>query len=313
MTRPAPTPVVPLNDSHFERLRSLIAGCSGLKYGDNKRYLLESRLQQRLQARGLDDFGKYLAFLEHDPRRQEELTFLFNQITTNETSFFRNGPQISSFQHRALPVLVAARRASGQRRLRLWSAGCSSGEEAYTIAIVVAEVLGGELPAWKVEVIGNDISEEMLEKARAGEYGEYAMRSTPLAVRDRYFSRTPSGNWLVNPAIRKLVRFGFLNLSDGAAMAEVPPVDVVFCRNVLIYFDPDTRQRIAAAIEAALNPGGWLFVGNGESLANLGLKLEVVQLRGAVGYRKPGELGQMPQSGITDTAGWRGTPAGGQP
>jgi chemotaxis protein methyltransferase CheR len=305
MTRPASTLSIPLGDGDFDRLRTLIAGASGLRYGDNKRYLLETRLQQRLQARGLADFGQYLAFLEHDPRRQEELTFLFNQITTNETSFYRNGPQVSSFQHRVLPELVRAKRDARQRRLRIWSAGCSSGEEAFTLAIIAAEVLGDELADWRVEVIGHDISAEMLDKAQAAEYGDYTMRATPLAVREKYFTRTPSGNWTVIPTVRKLVRFGFLNLSDDAAMSTVPPMDVIFCRNVLIYFDTDLKRRIVAHLANALNPGAWLFIGLGESLANLSAGLELVQLRGSVGYRKPGSIADARPTGSVGIPAWR--------
>lgn len=296
---------VPLTDAQFDRLRTMIASFSGLKYGDNKRYLLENRLQQRLEARSLKNFDEYLTFLERDPRRQEELTFLFNQITTNETSFYRNGPQISAFQYTVLPELLDAKRKLRQRRLRIWSAGCSSGEEPYTLAIVACEVLGAEISEWRVEIIGNDISADMLEKAKVAEYGEYAMRATPLAVREKYFTAGTDGNWRLSPSVKKLVKFGFLNLSDDAAMKAVPQMDFVFCRNVLIYFDQDMKRRIVGHLHDALAPGGWLFIGHGESLASIHDTLELVQLRGAVAYKRPGTIGENGSSPPSTINGWR--------
>jgi len=276
---------VPLSEAEFEQLRELIQSHSGLHFAVSKQYLLESRLQERLEARRIASFGEYIDYLATPAGRQEEMTFLFNQVTTNETSFFRNAPQVSALQFRILPHLIEERRGKIQR-LKLWSAGCSSGEEAYTMAIATCEALGSELASWRVEVLANDISEEMLEQARIAEYDDHTMRGTPLDVRERYFERTASGRWRVLEPARSLVTLRHMNLTNANSMRSVRGCDVIFCRNVLIYLDETSRNIVLRLVSDALAPGGWLFLGHSESAQSSGLGLELVRLRGAVAYRK---------------------------
>jgi chemotaxis protein methyltransferase CheR len=281
-----PAAAIPLTEAEFERLRGVIAQLCGLHFGDNKHYLLETRLQERLAALKLPTFSDYLRVIENPAARGDEAAELFRCITTNETSFWRNPAQIAAFRDEVLPQIIAKKRAAGAKRLRLWSAGCSSGEEPYTLAILIADALGKELPLWKVEITGNDISEDMLARGRAATYDEHALRGTPDEIRAAHFDAVPTGEWQVKPRIRSLVKFAALNLSDDAALAAMRPFDAVFCRNVLIYFDAAAKQRLVARFRDALPDGGHLFIGHGESLAAISSDFTLVQLRGTVVYVK---------------------------
>lgn len=275
-----------LSEAQFAKLRDLIYQVSGIHFAPNKKYLLESRLQSRLEARKLKNFDEYHLFLKFDPRRQEELTFLFNEITTNETSFFRNMPQITAFEREVLPALIESKRQGGLRRLRIWSAACSSGEEPYTLAIVLREVLKDDIKNWSVEVVANDISTEMLQKAEEAVYGDYAMRATPLLVKQRYFDKQPDGQFKLKPEARKLVRFMYLNFSDAPKMKAMNGFDVVFCRNVLIYFDDEAKKRFVQHFYDALVPGGYFFIGHSESLHNISRAFKTVHYNQALAYKK---------------------------
>lgn len=290
-----------LTDAQFARLRDLISVRTGLLYPDNKRYLLESRLRARLEAKGLKCFDAYLAHVDSDPNREEELTDLFSHITNNETSFYRNAAQFAGFQERVLPEIIENRRAVGQRRIKIWSAGCSSGEEAFTIAMMVCEVMGEEMRDWRVEIVASDLSASMIERAKEGLYGEYSMRSLPEGFRAKYFTQNESGAYHVGDKLRRLVRFSVANLNLDAELTSMTGCDAVFCRNVLIYFEPAARAKVVERLWRALAPGGWLFVGHSESLQSLAESFELVRLRGAVAYRKEG--GSQPPTTVTTRSG----------
>lgn len=275
-----------LSDEQFQKLRDLIYDVSGISYSDNKKYLLESRIGKRLQARNLRTFDEYHYFLRFDPRKQEEFTFLFNEITTNETSFFRNMPQVRAFEKQLLPDVIAEKLNRGLRSLKIWSAGCSSGEEPYTLAICVREALGAEADRWHLEIFASDISTEVLKKGEAGVYQEYTMRATPLALRNKYFTHLPSGEFAVKPELKRMVHFRFLNFSESLKMRAQRGYDVIFCRNVLIYFDLDAKKRFVEHFYDALNPGGYLFVGHSESLHNITRAFKMIHFPQALAYRK---------------------------
>ena len=275
-----------LDDQQFSLLRDLIYEISGILYQPNKKYLLESRLQRRVKARNLKSFQEYYYFLKFDPRRQEEFTSLFNEITTNETSFFRNMPQMNAIERSILPKIIEKKIAKGDRTLRIWSAACSSGEEPYSLAMLTREVLGSSLKNWKVEVTANDISTEMLEKAKQGIYGDYTMRSTPLAMRQAYFEKLDDGKFKVTSDIRDMVKFQFLNFSDDAGMGKMHDIDIIFCRNVLIYFDVEAKKRFVQHFYNALSPDGYMFIGHSESLHNVTRAFTLAHFPQAFGYQK---------------------------
>jgi len=267
----------------FRMLRDLIHGHAGLYFRDDLQYLVERRLGARVRALGLDGFAAYHRFLRFDPNASAELEVAAEALTTNETYFFREPAQLRSFADEVLPALARAR--AGDRRLRVWSAGCSSGEEAYTVAILLRA--SGLFAGWDLGVLGTDIARKVLATARAGVYGSHAFRGVDAEAMIRWFQ--PRGEkWTVDDAVRRIVSFGHLNLLDDAAVALVEPVDCIFCRNVLIYFDPPARRQVLRGFLRALRPGGWLLLGHAESLVNLTADFEMVQLEGDLAYRRPG-------------------------
>lgn len=267
----------------FRLLRELIHAHAGLFFRDDLQYLVERRLAPRVRALGLDGFAAYHRYLRFDPGQAAELEVATEALTTNETYFFREPAQLEAFQGEVLPTL--ARLRSGDRRLRVWSAGCSSGEEAFTIAILLRG--SGLFPGWDLEVFGSDIARKVLAVARSAHYGPHAFRGVEAETLLRWFQ--PVGEkWTLDAPIRRMVTFGHLNLLDEAAVAQVEPVDCIFCRNVLIYFDLPARRRVLESFHRRLRPGGWLLLGHSESLLNVTADFEAVQLEGDLAYRKPG-------------------------
>src|SRR5512133_1357061 len=276
-----------MSEGEFRLLRDLVHGHCGIHFRDDTKYLLERRLAPRLQALGLASFAEYHRFLRYDPGRAAELEEALDVITTNETYFYREPIQLGAFAQELLPDL--ARTLAPVRRLRLLSAGCSTGEEAYTLAVLVRESRLFE--GWGVEIAGADISRRCLAAARAGAYGEHAFRS-PEAEHMRRWFRLRGGKWVVDDAIRGMVRFGRENLLEPEALASLAWLDAIFCRNVMIYFDLAARRRVLARFHEKLRDGGWLLLGHSESLLNVTADFEIVHLTRDLVYRKPLRGGQ---------------------
>ncbi len=274
-----------ISDDEFRQLRDYIYAQSGIYIADNRKYLLENRLRNRLKQLNLKSFGEYYYYLQYDPQRKQELNRLFEVVTTNETSFYRNPPQLKVFQDNVLSEVVAAQRKKGEKKLRIWSAGCSTGEEPYTVAMQAMEVLGGELPSWDVKITANDLSEAVLASARKGVYNEYSLRTTPKEVVTRYFEQD-SGTFKVKQEAKRLVSFGQINLSDRAQLKRVERSHVVFCRNVIIYFDDEMKKQVIASFYDNLLPGGFLLIGHSESLHNISRAFKPMHYPGAIIYRK---------------------------
>lgn len=272
-----------LTDVEFGRLRDIIYERSGIHFQNSKKYVLESRLGHRLQELGLGSFHEYIAFLSIGPYQNDEFQEMFNRITINETSFFRNEPQLEVFESRILPELIEAR--SNTRRLRFWSAACSTGEEPYTLAIMVQRTLGIRLADWKIEILGTDISEKALEVAERGRYTRYSIRNTSPLDLKRYF--TKDGEFFeVLPDIKPMVVFEHHNLKDVHRAQRHGKWDVIFCRNVMIYFDEDMKQRCISMFENQLETDGHLFIGHSESLRGLETKLSLIPIPHAFCYTK---------------------------
>lgn len=256
-------PILPvLTDEEFERFRLLVYEETGIHLRPSKRDLLVARLFQRLRQLGLESFTHYYNFLRADRSGRERMLFI-NRITTNKTSFFRE-PQHFEFLRRE--VIGAAR----HRRLRLWSAACSSGEEPYSIAITAREE-ETETDPWDVRILASDIDTEVLEQAQAGVYVCEALADVPEYRQRLHFLKgygDCEGLVQVRPEVRRMVEFRRINLI--APDWPLPgPLDVIFCRNVLIYFDAPTQRRIVARLVRALKPEGYLFVGHSESLHSM--------------------------------------------
>lgn len=254
---------IAMSDRDFHDLRRIIYDRSGIHFPDGKKYVLESRLSHRLEELELEDFRQYVSLLSMGPYQSDEFQEMFNRITINETSFFRNEPQLEVFEKRVLPELIEARRAT--KRLRLWSAACSSGEEPHTLAILVHRTLGVRLSDWRVEILGTDISERALEIGAEGKYTDYAVRSTPPLIRQRYF-RQDGAYWMLDPQIRAMVALENHNLKDRAAARRHGTWDVIFCRNVMIYFDDQMKKQLLETFADVLADDGALFIGHSESI-----------------------------------------------
>lgn len=274
-----------MQTADFEQLRRIIYERSGIHFPDNKKYILESRLGHRLRELDIDSFDQYIALLSMGPYQSDEFQEMFNRITINETSFFRNEPQLEVFERRILPELLERRAAS--KRLRIWSAACSSGEEPFTLAILVHRTLGVRLADWRVEILGTDISERALAVADSGLYSDYALRSTGDLIRRRYFRKDDEG-WHLSDEIRQMVSFELHNLRDRMAARRHGTWDVIFCRNVMIYFDDDMKKRCVDLFGEVLAPDGTLFIGHSENIRGLSAHFEQVQVSQGFCYRKAG-------------------------
>ncbi len=274
-----------ISDEEFTQLRDFIYDKSGIYIADNRKYLLENRLANRIKLLNLKSFGEYYYYLQYDPRKQQELNKLFEAVTTNETSFYRNPPQLKIFQDKVLPEVLDAIRAKGPKSLRIWSAGCSTGEEPYTLAIILHEVLKGEIGQWSIRITANDLSEAVLLSARRGIYTEYALRTTPKEIVSKYFT-LEDGKYKIVPEVKQLISFGQINLSDKAQCKRVERSHIVFCRNVIIYFDDEVKKRVIGSFYDNLLPGGYLFIGHSESLHNITRAFKPIHHPGAIIYRK---------------------------
>jgi chemotaxis protein methyltransferase CheR len=272
----------PLSAEEFRLLRDIVYEHAGLHFDDDATFLFERRLAERVDALGLEGFYAYYKHLRFSPRGKAELDEMIERLVTRETYFFRQEYQLRAFRDQILPELRAQNAA--RRRLTIWSAGCATGEEVYTIAILVAE--SGLFEGWDVKIVGSDISRSSVAAARRGVYREGSFRTTPSATRDKWFYQVADG-WEVVQDLRRPCYFGQLNLMDPSHALMVARVDAIFCRNVLIYFDVKSRKKIIESFYERLGPGGYLLLGHSESLLNLTTAFELVHLREDLVYRKP--------------------------
>lgn len=276
---------VRITNEEFRLIRDLIHSHCGLHFADDSQYLLESRLAQRVQQLGLKSFRDYYYYLRFHRSREAELEHCTDLLTTNETYFFREQAQLRAFSDEILDRLRKDKGLKGDRSIRIWSAGCSSGEEPYTIAMLAME---RELvPAWRVEIIGTDISQRVLHLARQGIYGPNAFRVIEQRYIEKYFEPVGAGAFRIKESVRRLVSFGHLNLIDRRRIALLPPMDIIFCRNVIIYFDQKTKTDVVDTFYEKLVPGGYLLLGHSESLLNMATGFSLESLRNDLVYRKP--------------------------
>ncbi len=275
-----------LGADDFRVLRDIVNGYCGIELTPEQRGSVERRLRDRLSIQGFDAFSEYVRYLRFDPGARAELEEAVDALTTNETYFFREEYQLRAFRDEVVPLL--ARQAANRKRLAIWSAGCSTGEEVYSIATILLEL--PELAGWDLRVYGSDISKRCLAHARAAVYGPSAFRATPPEVKRRWFVERPDG-WVVADRVRQLCHFGHLNLLDADRATAVGRVDAVFCRNVLIYLDARSRRRVIDLFHERLYPGGILLLGHSESLLNVSTAFELLHLRDDLVYRRPAPAG----------------------
>ena len=275
---------VSLSDDTFSLLRKFIYEKTGIFFADNKKYLLESRASRRLSALGLNSFTNYLNNLMNG-QGSSELTHLINSITINETSFFRNEPQFTVLEESILPELIRKKKEDGSNKIRIWSAASSSGEEPYTIALIIREKIQPRFPFTKFEIVGTDINTQVIEAAKRGIYKDYAVRNVPKNYHDKYF-RQDGDKFLLSEEIKRMTEFKQLNLFDKNSMRAMRNFDVAFAANVLIYFDVNSKQTVVASIYDSLNKGGYFFIGYSETLYGLTQAFKPVHYDKAIAYWK---------------------------
>ncbi len=266
-----------LADPVFKQLRDFIYEKSGIFISDAKKYLVEKKLAARLQEKNLNSYEDYFSLLKFSSNG-DELTKLFDAITTNETYFFREPQQLTVCVDNVVPQVMDQKKT---RDIRIWSAACSTGEEAYTLVMMLTE----KRICSRVEVIASDISNEVLESARKAVYGSYSMRNVPQPFLKKYFR---SNGWTheLDATVKNAVKFMNINLIDPDRMRTVQAMDVIFCRNVLIYFDDKAKQKAVSLLYDSLRPGGFLFIGSSESLHSVTRAFRPVVYNKVVAYQR---------------------------
>lgn len=276
---------VELTEEEFRLLRDFIHERFGLYFEDNQKPTLRSRLLGRLAGLELSSFEDYYRYLRFGPERSEEQQRMVSHLTNNETYFYRELPQIKVFSEHVLRSFKERKATTGEKSLRILSAGCSTGEEPYTLAMVVHDS-AQFFWNWKLAIVGMDVDQKALEKARKGVYYHNSFRSMPPGAEERHFVREGSGA-SVKDAIRRLVGFRWGNLTDPASYDGLAGLDAVFCRNVLIYFSDSMIRKVIGLLHQALVPGGYLFLGHAESLSRITDIFASIRFQGAMVYQKP--------------------------
>ena len=282
MTSTGPgAPEIHLSPDDFRRVTDLIYRWTGMTFGENKRYFIERRVAERLRRAGTDNPALWLATLASDADEREAL---INSFTINETYFFREDHQLAALSRDILPAIVRTRRPGDL--IRIWSMPCSTGEEAYSIAIWLLEHWP-LVDAYNIEIVGSDIDTTAIASAREGRYAARALARLPAAMIESYFEPEHGHRRKIIDDLRESVRFVPANLVDPLSMRDHGRFDVVLCRNLLIYFDEASRLIAAANLFESLNPGGFLCLGHSESMTRISDRFEMVRLEDAIVYRRP--------------------------
>jgi len=265
-----------MTDADFEQYRSLIYKESGITFTPTNRSILESRLKERLREKGIDSVRTYLAEITKD---QGELKGFLDSITTNLTRFFRNQAQFDALEKYVIPELLNIIKSRGDNTIRIWSAGCSTGEEPYTIAMLLSDILP---PPWKYEIVASDLSLKCLMIAKEGFYADSKIAGIPDNYLKKYFSRV-EGGYQVNKDIISKIRFDYHNLNNDSGLRNM---DIIFCRNVIIYFDDAMQNAVINRFWSSMSSKSFLFIGHSESLFGMDTKFEFIKTQWATLYGK---------------------------
>ena len=265
-----------MTDADFEQYRNLIYNESGIHFTPTNRSILESRLKERLRDKKIDTIQTYFKSISSD---QGELKSFLDSITTNLTRFFRNQAHFDALQNHVVPELMNLKKPSGNNTIKIWSAGCSTGEEPYTIAMLMSEILP---PTWKFEIVASDISLKCLMTAKEGFYANNRVDGIPEAHLKKYFEKV-EGGYKVRPELMSKIRFDYHNLKNDSGLRGM---DIVFCRNVIIYFDEAAQTAVINRFWDVMAPKSFLFIGHSESLFGMDTKFEFVKTQWATFYRK---------------------------
>ena len=265
-----------MTDAEFEQYKTLIYNESGIHFTSTNRSILESRLKERLRTNHVDSVKTYFNSISKD---QGEMKSFLDSITTNLTRFFRNQPQFDTLEKYVIPELMKIKKASGSTSIKIWSAGCSTGEEPYTIAMMMSDILP---PPWKYDIIASDISLKCLMTAKEGFYDDNRIAGIPDKYLKKYFDKVQGGYKIHNDILSK-IRFDYHNLKNDSGQRNL---DVIFCRNVIIYFDEAAQTAVINRFWSSMADKSFLFIGHSESLFGMDTKFEFVKTEWATLYRK---------------------------
>lgn len=273
-----------MTSQEFTLLKDFVYEKTGIYFAENKVYLLESRLSNRINELGFSTFEDYYYYLKYGgSKTEQEINTLFDLVTTNETSFFRNPPQLDAFK-----IILQKNYLNGTKidsGIKIWSAGCSTGEEPYTLAIMMLELFAQTGKAVPFMIYGTDISTKVLESARKAVFNNYSVRNTDKIILNKYFVEK-SGQYLLKDPVKKCVSFDFLNLMESDSYRKYRQLDFIFCRNVLIYFDEKGKKKVIDNLYESLKPGGYLTIGHAESLHNISRGFKPLIFPGTIAYQK---------------------------
>lgn len=269
---------------YFIKLRNLIYERTGISYEENKIYYIKKRLQQRMNAGGFERVEDYIRHLKIFDPKGREFQELMNLLTVNETYFFREFAQLQVFAEPCLEEVVQEKLASGNRIIKVLCAGCSTGEEPYTLGIILREMLEN-FPAWTVFIKAVDIDENVLDFARRGIYDQRSVKDVPASYLKEYFTASV-GEYVIDQRIKDMVVFEHLNLMDRRALRYEEDYDFVFCRNVLIYFDDVSRKQVVDKFYSVLRKGGFIFLGHAESISRISTAFRIRRLNDHIVYQR---------------------------
>jgi chemotaxis protein methyltransferase CheR len=273
-----------LTNQEFVLLKDFIYDKTGIYFAENKMYLLENRLSNRISELGFSTFQDYYYYLKYGgSKTEQELVSLFDLVTTNETSFYRNPPQLDAFK--TIVQENYLNEPTSDAAIKIWSAGCSTGEEPYTLAIIMLELAtqcGRPVP---FAIYGTDIGTKVLESARRAVFSNYSVRNIDKAILRRYFTEQ-DGQFMLKDAVKKCVTLDFLNLMESHSYRTHGQFDIIFCRNVLIYFDERGKKKVIDTLYKSLKPGGYLTIGHAESLHNISRGFKPLIFPGTMAYQK---------------------------
>ncbi|WP_305043904.1 CheR family methyltransferase [Geoalkalibacter sp.] len=283
------TPDIPMTNEEFRLMRELIYQHCGLHFSEDNKYLLEKRLSKQVRLHNFKNFKDYYYLLRYSKTRDQELAQAVDLLTTNETYFFREESQLRTFIKEIVPEIKARREKEGSRKLRVWSAGCSTGEEPYTLAMLLLQC--PELCGWQLEIIGTDISQRVLQVARKGVYGSSSFRATDAKYIRQYFEEV-EGKYRIVDDVRRMVSISHLNLFEDARVALLGQMDAIFCRNVIIYFDLEAKKKVVENFFQRLHPEGFLLLGHSESLINISTRFALRHFTHDMVYQRPAKPGE---------------------
>lgn len=291
MTNAAPSPAFAgPPDPDLVHIRDLVYQAAGIFHPDNKLRLLEERCGRRMKELNTPSLREYLQFLTVKSTRQAELVALLNEITIGETCFFRNQPQLNALSQIVIPKILEAKSGTSSRHLRIWSAGCSTGEEPYTLSMILLEEAQGQLKDWTLEILATDLNDHSLAHARNAIYGSYSTRNLGEPYRQKYFASV-TDQLQVQPIARSGISFTRVNLFDDSRVSSMKSIDAIFCCNVLIYFDLASKSRVIQHFYNNLLPHGYLFLGHSESLFGVNDDFRLVHFPGSTAYIKNNRVG----------------------